>query len=981
MSKMNFARTPYYDDFEKSRNYMKILFRPGRPVQTRELNQIQSIVQDQIEKFANHIFKNGSRVSNARANYAPQSYVRLDDISPWDDLPVNIERFTEGTLIEGKTTGITAIVVYAAPKESGDPNTLYLVYQTVGIDGETFNFLPGETLNVYDKNHIIVYSVKLRCPGCAGSTLEDTIPVTGIGKLFTIDEGVFYYEGMFVENHRQMILVSKYNETVNCKIGFDFVQEIVTSDEDQSLLDNALGYPNLSAPGADRYKVSLILTKRSLIAEDGDNFILLARIENGSYQYLKGDSEYAEIMDMIAKRTYETNGNFTVTPFKVKFIEEKANAELDGSGYSINGDPDYVRIVVTGGISYVRGYRFENGGEQYIRSFKARESQKQSSFIKRFEERTSINLIPLKGYSFYPNNPTTTPVIDNSVVYIWDGPFDNSSKLPTGENIGSFRVYDVNYVKGVYHNDSNPAVFKYYIFNLYLKPGKKLSDAKSFSDMNYTNGFRAVPENSSVTLYNPGKTELIWKIQRDNIRSLRSITDTNIDDPLGSIQIHLRKKFIGTLGTIEGDVEFSTSSNEVFGEFDPMRTIATIIDNDQGSGIPRMIDITNKINILPDKMTVKLGSSINVGSQSISTAGKQICILHSIIRFNSKETPKQEKYVQKDFDPNYGDFKNTKTINLTGVTDAIKIVYVIEKETSNANDTVTDITNKFTLNSNCHESAYRESQLIYNGSIPSNQNIRWTYKVIYLDRNDNDVASFFTVDSYRDVIKGGLMSYDNNPTYTTTNKTIYPLFSSFDFRPKLIKGSSNVDTISKETVPVIGSTAVFDIEYYLGRTDLLCVNKAGFLYTKNGEPADNPIPPKVDDESMALYEIYFKPYTYSLYDISVKYIENKRYTMRDIGKIEDRIKTVEYYTALNLLEKSAADMSVKDSNGLDRFKNGFVADNFQSFQAADVLSSDFRASLDRKRKELRPSYTARNKNLVPDKYSSQCRFIRKHGYY
>ena len=88
---------------------------------------------------------------------------------------------------------------------------------------------------------------------------------------------------MFIENPRQVILISKYNETVNCKIGFDFVQEIITSDDDQTILDNSLGYPNSSAPGADRYKVSLVLTKRTLSSEDGDNFILLAKIDKGSY--------------------------------------------------------------------------------------------------------------------------------------------------------------------------------------------------------------------------------------------------------------------------------------------------------------------------------------------------------------------------------------------------------------------------------------------------------------------------------------------------------------------------------------------------------------------------------------------------------------------------------------------------------------------------------------------------------------------------
>lgn len=969
MSKLNLARAPYYDDFDGSRNYLKVLFRPGRPVQTRELNQIQSILQNQVERFANHIFKNGSRVSNARASYAPKSYARLDDISPWTSLSLDIRYFTEGTTIIGQTSGISAVVVFAVAKENDDPNTIYFVYQSIGIDGETFNFIPGETITVYDSNGIAVYSAKIRCPGCVGSTLEDTIPVTGTGKLFTIDEGVFYYEGMFVENLRQVILVSKYGEAPDYKIGFDFVQEIITSDDDSTLLDNALGYPNSSAPGADRYKVSLVLTKRSLTAEDGDNFILLAKVDKGSYFYLKGDSEYSDIMDMIAKRTYETNGNFTVIPFKLRFIEEKAASATDDTGYSVDGNPDYVRAVVSNGISYVKGYRFQNDGEQFIRAYKARDAQKQASFIKRFDERTSINLIPLKAYSLYPNRAAQSPVIDNTIINIWDGDFDGGNN-PTGSIIGTFKVYDVNYVSGIIHSTVTPAVFKYYIFDLAMATGRSLSEAKAFTDSTGTTGFKALPENSSVTLYNPGKTELIWRLQRDNIKSLRSISDSGNPNPPGSIQIFLRKKLIGFLNS-NGSVTFSSATNEYFEEFDPNKTVAVIIDTDQGSGIARSIDIVGKTTITTTAFTLNLGTTVDIGTGTLlNTPGKMVCIVHNIMRLSSGENSKQDNFVQvDDFNPNAPPFNGTKVIDL-GITDAVSIDYVTAKDITVINDPGEDITSQFTLLKNFNDSTYGESQLVYTGNIPVNQNIRWSYRVVYLEHNLSSHLGYYTVDSYRNLIAAGIMSYDENPTYVATNKTEYPLFGSFDFRPNKIG-----NTVSSEAVPVIGSTAVFDIEYYLGRTDLLCVNSIGNIYMKQGVPSDKPIPPKPDDNAMALYEVYFKPYTYSVKDISVKFIENKRYTMRDIGKIESRIKVIEYYTALSLLEKSSADMSIKDSNGLDRFKNGFVADNFQDYQACDILSSDFRASLDRTRRELRPSFTPRNKNLIPIKDESDCKFV------
>ena len=53
---------PYYDDFKEDKNFHRILFRPGFAVQARELTQLQSILQNQIERFGNHVFQEGTLV-------------------------------------------------------------------------------------------------------------------------------------------------------------------------------------------------------------------------------------------------------------------------------------------------------------------------------------------------------------------------------------------------------------------------------------------------------------------------------------------------------------------------------------------------------------------------------------------------------------------------------------------------------------------------------------------------------------------------------------------------------------------------------------------------------------------------------------------------------------------------------------------------------------------------------------------------------
>ena len=54
------AGSPYYDDFDPEKKFLKVMFKPGQNVQARELTTLQSILQNQVERFGKHIFENGS---------------------------------------------------------------------------------------------------------------------------------------------------------------------------------------------------------------------------------------------------------------------------------------------------------------------------------------------------------------------------------------------------------------------------------------------------------------------------------------------------------------------------------------------------------------------------------------------------------------------------------------------------------------------------------------------------------------------------------------------------------------------------------------------------------------------------------------------------------------------------------------------------------------------------------------------------------
>ena len=98
-------------------------------------------------------------------------------------------------------------------------------------------------------------------------------------------------------------------------------------------------------------------------------------------------------------------------------------------------------------------------------------------------------------------------------------------------------------------------------------------------------------------------------------------------------------------------------------------------------------------------------------------------------------------------------------------------------------------------------------------------------------------------------------------------------------------------------------------------------------------------------------------------DASISFLDHKRFTMRDIGKLEDRIRNLEYYTSLSMLETETANLFIPDNAGLNRFKSGFFVDNFTSFQTQED-EIKIKNSIDQTNKECRPTHYTNAVDLV-----------------
>ena len=95
--------------------------------------------------------------------------------------------------------------------------------------------------------------------------------------------------------------------------------------------------------------------------------------------------------------------------------------------------------------------------------------------------------------------------------------------------------------------------------------------------------------------------------------------------------------------------------------------------------------------------------------------------------------------------------------------------------------------------------------------------------------------------------------------------------------------------------------------------------------------------------------------------------------MKDIGVLNRRVGNLEKMTTLSLLEKDAQSFEVLDANGLNRFKSGFVVDNFQGHRVGDVASKDYKNSMDFKKGNLRPKHITKPVDLEENVTSDDAR--------
>jgi len=428
---LNFNVDPYYDDFDGTKNFHRILFKPGRAVQARELTQAQTILQDQVTKFADNIFKQNSPVTGGQVttNFNVH-YVKLQ--TSYNNVAIDVSLFN-GLLVSNATGNIVARVVAVAQATGGDPPTLILSYKSGIMFGD------GDT--IYDT-----------VTNLAATAIVAN--ATGYASVASIAQGVFYILGNFVQISPSTTILDKYSNTPTKRVGLTITETIYDYINDASLLDPAIGASNYQAPGADRYVISLELDTRPITLGDDDKFVELVRVTDGVPANLVEGSVYNVIDDYFAKRDFETNGDYIVEDYK-----------LTPRTTSVTNDPqaNTYTLTVGKGLSYVHGYRIQNSKNVDLVSNRARTTESYDNFPVYIDYGSYFYVDTLRGGSdgsFF--GVTTGQAVDLHCV-------TTANIITTNTATYNSTVVGTGYIRNfVYDYNTNSADANTYVYKAYV---------------------------------------------------------------------------------------------------------------------------------------------------------------------------------------------------------------------------------------------------------------------------------------------------------------------------------------------------------------------------------------------------------------------------------------------------------------------------------------------------------------------------------
>ena len=960
---------PYYDDFDEAKQFNRVLFKPARAVQARELTQLQTILQKQVERFGSNVYKEGTIISGINLTSRDDlNYVKLQDQPGFTD-PSLYNEFGTATsgeksryILVGSDSGLKAEIVKGLNGfETQAPNlkTFFINYigfsdnaSTSQITAGAKQFGKGETLRVYnptgESSPVLVDGVELvlttQNPPAQSSD--------HVGKCFAVscEEGVVYQKGHFIFVDEQIVIVTRYSDIPgqdptnlaivnNVSVGFSVKENIIDSNQDSSLLDNASGFNNQNAPGADRLQLVPTLVTYATDSEP-ENFFALIRYVGGNPVRIREFTEYNAIGDENARRRYDESGNYVVSGLDSKLVKDA------------NGTP---KVEVMPGKAYVYGREVTNRNKIQLPLTPIVSSQTKPN------QSTGVKY----GQYFTFNATNAQPIhhlaSPNSVHTANDGTETDISR--------DFDLYNGSTKIGSC-NIANITAGRIYVFNIRKLAGQENAVPTAITD-SITGSYvgNKLQLTNSGELFDQAKSGMLFDIGADSIKSVSNTVITRRVRKSGvSLADDGQGNNVDAVINSDAGVSQPIANDNVFGIATP-----------SGEQTPRIYIPTN-VSANKDVNGVFTGMTVRFPAGTPTS----IAVYHDQVTIG--ETHDDLVLVSGFVKTTYTSAVRRATLGNSNVVSIEKIL--VSSDGTNDPDSLIDVTSKFFLVNNQTDTIYDTSyiELRSGETAPSANNLIVELKCLKLDNIDS--SSYLTANSYPESAKQYLRNY------TTDDGVSHDLLSSYDFRKykqSLKEPASDFSLISsymvladadsllvREKFPgadkhtgmlAVNSVINSTIEHYLSRVDSVVLNEYGDTLLMSGDESDKPAPLELNN-LYKIADVLIPGNSTSVRGanaIRILNTSNKVYTMKDIEDLDKRLTALTKYVKTTSAEDRANNIVIVNDTGTeDRFKNAILTDNFNNFKGSDILDPLYRSAIGGEG-VLMPAVNRYNINLKVDR--------------
>ena len=987
----DFNVAPYYDDYNEEKNFHRVLFRPAVPVQARELTQLQTILQNQVERFGDNIYRQGTIIKGCSITFDfNYSYVKIKDLQV--DGQATLVSDYAGGILKDSSNLTSSIVNYVQGLESQNPDlsTLFIKYTNTG-SGSKKKYANDDVLTVYandysiqtisitaagtlyDNTDIVVFtggdgtgasanivtyangSIRdvVITNGGSGYTTAPALSITtstgssgsltavnyiaqirvanssytnpvGVGSAATIADGVIYQRGHFVRVAEQTTIIDKYtNEPDGISLGFLTTESVVNNSVDTTLLDNAQGYSNYTAPGAYRLKLTPTLISISTTnAASNSEFLSIVEFKNGRISKRRTETEFNSVASELAKRTREESGNYVVKPFNI-YTEEKAS------------NTTHLNLSVSAGIGYVDGFRSEIAGTIRVPVRKGTDTSTSNNQTISTNYGNYVVVSEVLGNFDFSSGLTVN--LRNTAAT--DGT-DNFGGAPTtpGSVIGTARVKSFMYESGTPGTPS--CKYRIYLHDIVMSSGNKFSSVRSIQ----TSGGVAdvVLEDSKAVLKETSYDTSIFSsgVQAVNYFSneqfiYRKVASSSIlGSGVGTVTLTGSEEFPYTASSTLNDTQeldfivipssnaysttnlsgtVSTSGNAVTGtstsfiseldvgdyikfqgnnNFYRVSTISSATSMTiEGSTGPAVSANTisyaypKNIPVRLDRGDANVSIDSNGNTASIYIGNTINTSTTATVYFNSKvdganpktKTVVKDVYVKLSTDSLTATTKGPWCI---GIPDAYKLVGVYVGSSNTYSNTTTNYVSSFELitgqTDNMYGLSYIRKKPGSTVSLTSSSCLLvrvncFTHGTGYYLSTESYPVDDSTTPLPSNKIRTEDIPYHRSPK---TGKYIN-LRDAIDFR-SIVANTANasatsvsgasIDPSSTETLtgsiyyPTPNEAFEADITHYLKRIDTITIDTAGNINVVEGKPDNDPVPPRSNDGTMKLGTIFIPPY-------------------------------------------------------------------------------------------------------------------------